>query len=149
MASTYYEELRRQRTQRRRDAETKRLKAEAARRVPQRDPEPGFWRLRLAKGGPLVAACICVVETTTEPGNAGNDMAGTRSPHLAAFVLDEPVAMDRVWHWRLEPITENEYRFQCATAAWAKKFSPEEPIANPKSPVDLKKLPIPFTEDEP
>lgn len=143
------EELRRARIRRRRDVETEKLKALAARRaaLPREDPHPGFWLVRLVKGGPEVAACLRVIETVAEPDNPENDMTGTRSPHLAAFVLDQPVPLERVWDWRGEPITEAEYRHQCASAEWARLFSPQEPIANPFRKVDLTRLPIPFVED--
>ena len=142
-----HEDLRRHRIRQQREAETQQLRALAARWRPQTDPHPGFWLVRLVKRGPLVAACVRVVQTTAEPDNPENDMTGTRSPHLAAFVLDEPVALDRVWNWRLDPITEAEYKFQCANAAWARRFSSEEPIAQPRRPVDLRKVPLPFAED--
>ncbi len=144
------EDLRRARIKRRRDAETAELKRMAERwaATQRTDPHPGYWLVRLAKGGPAVAACIRVVQTTAEPDNPENDMAGARSPHLAAFVLDEPAALDRVWNWRGAPITEGEYKFQCAIAAWARKYSPDEPIANPRKRVELKNIPIPFLGQE-
>lgn len=107
-------------------------------------PEPGWWLVRLVKGGPLAAACIRVVHTTCEPGNEANDMTGTRSPFLAAFVNDEPVDMDRVWMTRGEPITEAEYKHRCAVAAWAKAHAPNDPAAKPHKRVDLMTAALPF-----
>ena len=107
-------------------------------------PEVGAWRLRLVKGGPLVGACIRWVETTVDPNFADNDMTGTRSRFLAAFVNDEPVDIERVWHTKGEPIDEPTYRFMCAEAVWAKAYSPTEPAARPKERVRLGQLAIPF-----
>lgn len=108
------------------------------------DPKPGYWLIRLVKGGPLVPACIRIVETTFEPDEPSNDMRGTRSSFPAAFVNDEPVDIDRVWLTRGAPITADEYAFRCADAAWAVKHAPNEPAARPTQRVDLRQLPIPF-----
>ena len=144
----YYANLRRERIKQQRAAQTAKLREEQARRaaIPKQDPRPGYWLVCAAKGGPTVAACVRVVTTIAEPDNPDNAMA-ERSPHLAAFILDEPVALDKVWHWRLQEIDEGEYRYQCDAAAWARRHSPDEPIANPRKKVDLRNVPIPFTED--
>ncbi len=105
---------------------------------------PGYWRLRLVKGGPLVAACIRWVHTVAEPDDPENDMADTRSPFLAAFVNDKPVELDRVWHSKGEPIDEPTYRFMVAEAAWTTEYAPLEPAARPTEPVNLRQIPIPF-----
>lgn len=107
-------------------------------------PEVGFWRLRLVKGGPLVGACIKWVRTDAEPDEPGNDMTGTRSPFLAAFINDQPVDIDRVWHSKGVPIDEAEYRFMCAEAAWATAYAPTEPAARPHERVNIRQLAIPF-----
>ena len=148
-SNDWYDRVRRERIKRVRDTQTAKLAAEQARRaaIPREDPRPGYWLVRAAKGGPTVAACIRVVTTTAEPDNPDNVMA-ERSPHLAAFILDEPVALDKVWHWRIKEIDEAEYRYQCDAAVWAKRFSPDEPIANPRKKVDLRNVPIPFAEDK-
>lgn len=116
-------------------------------RGPSRDlarPQAGWWLIRLAKGAPRVAACIRSVQTTHEPGQPDNDMTGTRSPFLAAFVLDEPVDIDRVWLTRGEVITESEYRYRCADHAWLEKNDPGHPMAAPAEPIDLLTAPVPF-----
>lgn len=105
-------------------------------------PVPGYWLIRLARGAPLVPACIRLIHTTSEPGNPDNAME--RSPFLAAFVSDEPVDMDRVWLTRGEPIPKIEYLYKCADAAWAKEHAQDEPAANPRKPVDLLQSPLPF-----
>lgn len=105
-------------------------------------PEPGHWRMRLIKGGPLVAACICWVHTEVELDEPGNLME--RSPFLAAFINGKPVALSEVWERRGEAIDEATYKFMLADAAWAAKHAPDEPIAEPRRPIDLFSVKPPF-----
>ena len=97
-------------------------------------PEPGFWRFRLRKGAPEVVCCIREVEEPEE------DVWWEGNPCLAAYVLDEPAPMEKVWTWRGEPITEAEYRYQCALVAHCREHEPEDPMAKPHRAVDLTKL---------
>lgn len=125
----------------------RRLPALPARVTTAKDPniaEPGYWLIRLVRRGPPVPACIKWLVTESEPGWPDNDMRGTRSPTLAAFIEDEPVDLYRVWHaTKLAHIDEREYRFRCRGAAWAKKHAPHEAAANPRKPVDLLNQPAP------
>lgn len=59
-----------------------------------------------------------------------------RSGFLAAFINEEPVALDHVWLRRLRPITEAEYRYRCADAAWLRQNEPEHPAADPTKRID-------------
>lgn len=111
-------------------------------------PEPGYFRLRLVKGGPLVGAQIAY--------------APTRDP-----ITDEP--LDRSWYWSAivngeqigEPsvrpgdqvfriwesgdrIDEAEYSYMIASARWASEYAPDEPLANPRAAVNLMTTPVPF-----
>ena len=97
-------------------------------------PRLGFWRIRLAKNAPLAVCCIRTVEEPEE------DVWWESSPNLAAYILDEPAPMERVWTWRGEAITEAEYRYQCALVAHCREHEPNDPLANPRRPVDLTKL---------
>jgi hypothetical protein len=106
------------------------------------DPQPGYWLMQLVKGGPRVAACIRIVHTTHEPGNPSNLME--RSSFIAAFINGEPADLARVWLWHGEPITKAEHDFRVAEARWAKKHKPDEPVANPRRPIDLLQAPLPF-----
>lgn len=107
-------------------------------------PEVGRWLVRLGKNTPRVPAAIMWVETTAEPGEPQNDMHGTRSPFLAAFIAGEPVGLDEVWLRRGEPISELEYRFQIADGIHAKAFRPGDPKAEPRKQIDLMQVPLPF-----
>lgn len=77
----------------------------ASRRIDR--PEPGYWLIRLVKGGPLVPACI-VRELPTDPWFPDNEM-DRGCPRLVAYIGGEPAPLDRVWHTRGEDITEDEY----------------------------------------
>ena len=103
-------------------------------------PAPGYWLIRLVKNGPPVAASIRWVETTVEPGVPENDMAGTRSRFLVAYINGEPVDIDRVWLVRGHPIDAAEYRYRCAVTDWAIQHAPETPEATPTKRVDLARI---------
>lgn len=111
------------------------------------DPQPGCYRLRLAKSGPWVAArifekpCYCTI-------GGGDDNASHRwtpacdrspTPHLIAEVNGEPYDVELVWISG-EPISPADYRFMLADADWAKANAPDEPVANPRRSVDLRTL---------
>jgi hypothetical protein len=98
-------------------------------------PRPGFWRIRLARGAPLVVCCIREVAEPEE------DVWWEGDACLAAYILEEPAAMERVWTWKREEITAAEYRFVCALVAHCREHEPNEPLANPRRRVDLTRLP--------
>lgn len=117
----------------------------------------GYWLARARVGprgtfGPLCPAAIIVMHTKTEPGAPNNRME--RSPFFAAFFAGEPIDI-----WSLRPAThtagsriirleraidEAEYRYRCAELAWATRYAPHEPIANPHKALDHLQTPILF-----
>ncbi len=98
--------------------------------------QPGYFLIRLGRNRPLVAARIF-----ERPPDDGDTPAGE--------ILGEPSDPVFVWTGRdREPLVapegytvENWYRYCCDNAAWAREHAPEEPIARPRRPVDLKALP--------
>lgn len=74
-------------------------------------PQPGYWLVRLVRGGPPVPAAIMRVQTTSDP-ETGEAME--RSPFLAAFIAGEPADLDAVWHRRGTPIDRAEYERRLA-----------------------------------
>ncbi len=137
MITDRYTEMRRARTREQRATTNERQAANVASRSLNgmgMDPQPGFWLTTAVKGGPLVPSCIRWIETTAEPGNPDNDMAGTRSPHLAGFILHEAVSVERVWFHNSRAITEEEYH------RWMARWDGEL-VLNPKRRVDLLTLP--------
>jgi hypothetical protein len=105
-------------------------------------PEPGFWMMRLVKGGPEVPAAILRVQTTHEPGEPSNQM--DRSPFLVALINGEPVDLATVWERRGRPVTRAEYEFQLADGDWHRAYAPDHPKANPTKPIDTLTVPLPF-----
>lgn len=106
-------------------------------------PQVGYWLVRLRKGGPRVPAAIRWIHTTHEPGRPSNKME--RSPFLAAFIMDDPVSLDEVVFARkIETISEEEYQYRVALGHWTAEHAPDEPLANPRRPIDLLKAPPPW-----
>lgn len=105
-------------------------------------PGTGYWLMRMVKLGPEVPASIQWETTEHEPGNPDNVM--DRSPILTARINGDIVAWDRVWNWTKREITESEFHFRTADAAWARTNAPNEPAANPTRRLDLMQVPAPF-----
>lgn len=97
-------------------------------------PEPGFFRVRLVKGGPLLAARI-FLPCPIDP-EFGHPM--DRSRHLAAEIDGKDANVDRVWTTG-ERIGAAEFQYLSDDAAWCRDYAPAEPRANPKSAVDVRK----------
>lgn len=102
--------------------------------------EPGWWAMKLVKKGVEVAACIQYERTAAEPSNPDNLM--DRSAILTARINGEIVPLDRVWLSRGRQIDEAEYNWLLADRAWAKKYRPNSPEANPGRKIDWKLIKI-------
>jgi DNA polymerase-1 len=100
------------------------------------DPQCGFYRRRLVRGGPWVVARIW------------------REPEVD-FMTGKPTGLDvlqcelggerrdPVIEWLKlcsHPIEEAEFRYRAATADWAKKHAPHEPEAKPSEKIDWNKV---------
>lgn len=109
---------------------------------PNNDPQPGYWKIRLVKGGPYVPACIRRVQTTHEPGRPDNIME--RSPFIAAFILGAPADLAEVWSRRGHEITKQQHDHLVAVARWARRNQPDEPIAEPSHRIDWNRTPVRF-----
>lgn len=108
-------------------------------------PRPGFWLVRCCKGGPWCPAAILRLQTIAEPGLPDNLM--DRSPHTAAFVSGQPVALADVWHRRGRIITRAEYDRALSEIAAAVRGNVYDPRCQPYKPVAIDALPIPFEEE--
>lgn len=118
----------------------------AARRIDM--PRPGFWRTRLVRGGPAVAARIwrpCGCTVNGGDANAEHDWRDTcdRFPPLQAEIDGRPADVLRVWTCR-DAIDAAEYAYMRADAEWVRRYAPHEPVAAPESRVDVGALPPPF-----
>ncbi|MFA9204885.1 MAG: hypothetical protein ACEQSH_00355 [Bacteroidia bacterium] len=100
-------------------------------------PEPGWFKLRLVKGGPYVPAAI-----TRDGGAWGAIINGIRSEPTDA---DPARATDvfRVWHSGMR-IDAAEYRHMLAVSHWAKDHAPDDPAADPTKPIALARRPSVF-----
>lgn len=114
------------------------------RRIDQ--PRPGFFKMKIVKGGCWVGAEIRY-SSGTDP-DAGEPLdRGYLFEALIGNKHVRPPSPDpmkagvfRIWLSAIE-IPEREYRFLIADADWCAKHAPEEPQANPKDKIDIVELP--------
>lgn len=104
------------------------------------DPQPGFYRRKLVRGGPWVGVHIWLEQDIDEAGEL------IAPPVLRALVgSNSYVDADDVWTYVADnPISQEEYNFMVAEAAWTKARSPDDPSANPREPIDPLRAPLPF-----
>jgi hypothetical protein len=105
----------------------------------------GFWMISRSKRHPEIPART--YWTNAEPGNPDNVLDRWPLPFIAGEIggdLADP--LDIFGAPRKRQIKEAEYQYQMASMAWAREYSPEEPLANPDRRVDLSKIPVPFAE---
>ena len=111
-------------------------------------PEPGFFKLRLVKGGPWVPAVLFLPCPWVPPLGAQEVELGApgpdewcrpieRSRQLLALIGNRPGDVDKVWTWG-ERIGANEYAWRMKLADWA--TSAGAPEATPRQPVRLGKI---------
>ena len=106
-------------------------------------PEPGFFRLKLTKGGPWVPAILyrpCPIEFAPETFQ-GVD----RHYRLVAEIDGKLVDVARVWTSG-ERIPLAEYLFMKADHAWVRENAPHLPEANPGQSIDFNVLQPPSFE---
>lgn len=102
------------------------------------EPQEGYYRRRLVRGGPWVAGCIWweYGEIDQESGHKMEDDV------LRCLVNGLPRNPYTEWlYLAKEPITEAEYNFLVDDAAHARAHRPEDPKATPDAPIDLNKTP--------
>jgi len=101
------------------------------------EPQPGWFTRRLVQGGPLVAARIWMhQEIDAETGDL------TAPEELRCEVGGK--ARDAIDEWTYladSPITEADYNYMMADAAWLKQHHPGAPEANPHERVHSRAIP--------
>ena len=104
------------------------------------EPNCGFFRRRLVKGGPWVPAAIWLDQDICDA--TGQLM---RDEQLLCLVAEKMA--DPYFHWTYlagNPITEQEYNFMIARQEYAVTYQPDTPHANTSKPIDLLKTPTIF-----
>lgn len=100
-------------------------------------PQPGFFQMRLVKGGPWVPAIIyrpCPLEMHPETFQHID-----RWPHLEAEIDGMPASVDRIWtSGRFISIAE--YLYLKDDRAWVRQYAPHLPEARPEEAMDVNKL---------
>jgi hypothetical protein len=111
------------------------------------DPRPGFFQLRLVKGGPFVAARIWRECPWVDPSSDAHPEDWCRPldrPRpLQAEIDGKPAEVERVWTGGRR-IAASEFFYRVELGRWARAYAPEEPEANPHRPVDIRTIAIPF-----
>jgi len=97
-------------------------------------PVPGYYLLKLTKGGAEIPARIWWCLTRHEPDEPSNLM--DRAPFIAAEIAGDIVAVHEVWLRRGRYISRSEYEFRMADLAWAREHAQDEPQVNPKRAID-------------
>ena len=111
-------------------------RGEVSRRIDK--PAPGFFEIRLVKGGPMVAAQIQHDEAT---GLWSADIDGEPgAPHADPMQAEH---LARVWLYG-RVVTGADYRYRLALKAYALKHDPAHPAAHPREPVRVNTLSPPF-----
>lgn len=120
-------------------------------RLPIWPPVPGYYQMRLTKGGVFVPVFIWYgapiidgeeldrsprwcVEIDSKTCRADFDDAGE-------LIGRVPIEIERAWPYCARwPISEAEFEFLKGRAAWAREHEPNHPAAVPRETVDLLKL---------
>ena len=107
----------------------------AGQRMPVHEDEPqsGFYRMRLVKGGPFVPVAIWIDKQVDEVTGELTD-----DERLVALANGKTADPTRVWSFcARHPITEEDYRDFIEVQEWASHHSPDHPAANPYRPLNL------------
>ena len=103
------------------------------------EPQPGFYRRRLVRNGPWVAARIWLEAETDEDGSLASDEV------LKCEVGGK--ARDPADQWTYlasHPIPREEYDYMMDNQRWCEQNDPNDPVSQPERPIDFNKLPTPF-----
>lgn len=90
---------------------------------------PGYFMVRLVKGGPEVPCRLWRDEVRDEEGDLLQDVR-----YHAAIDTDEvdPASPER-WPWTRIP--EERWKYLTELAAWSRQHDPDGPAANPRRPI--------------
>lgn len=103
------------------------------------DPQPGFYKRKLVKGGPFVPVHIWLVLSQ-------RDEAGDRMCDEKLFCAVDGRLVDVDLHWSYccaSPITEAEFDYLSKVSQYAKANNQREPLANPRRKINALSFPLP------
>lgn len=104
------------------------------------EPQPGFYRRRLVRGGVWCAVAIWI-EQEIDP--ATGELSGDE--RLVCLVNGEPASAEDTWTYcGGNPIPEAEYRYLESRHKWARAYAPGDPFASPAKKIDFNTLPADF-----
>lgn len=102
------------------------------------EPQCGFFKRRLVKGGPFVPCKIWMFQPTQDGELVGDETYQCEVNGQYADAEDQ-------WLWLCQnPITEAEYHYLMATVTWAANYSPDHPLSDPNKPINNLKTPLHF-----
>ncbi len=114
---------------------------------PVDDPRPGFFKLRIVKGGPFVGAELRYGPARDpETGGIMSERSYQWETWIGGKMVADPspdpvkAGVFRVWLSGTE-ILEAEYRYLIADREWCARHAPEKPEANPTRAVKVADLP--------
>ena len=103
------------------------------------DPQCGWFKRRLVKNGPFVAAQIWMYQPI-DPATGELEADETLRCEVSGKFAE---AADQ-WVWLCQnPIAKAEFDYITATQQWAVENAPDEPMANPREPTNWSKVPTP------
>lgn len=104
-------------------------------------PTPGFYKIRLTKGGHYVGVRIWF--GPPHDPVTGEEM--DRSWRWQASANGRYIEIDRVWpRCGRDPISQAEHDYLANLQSWAEVHAPNSPQADPRKPIDLLRAPLPF-----
>jgi hypothetical protein len=92
------------------------------------DTPPGWFKLKLVRGGPEVPAKVWRIEERDEVGDLMADV------EYRAEIDGEAVDVLNPPRWPWMRIDRAEWQFLTDTAAWARANDPDHPAAQPRRP---------------
>lgn len=110
------------------------------------EPQCGWYKRTLVKGGPQVPARIWI-ERELDPMQPEAPAIDVIKCEIGNRMVD-PV---REWTWLCQrPISQSEYNYLRHLMDYAAQHDPQEPLANPRKPMDWTKMrpPVFKKEDE-
>lgn len=101
------------------------------------EPQVGWYKRRLVKGGPWVPARIWLVQHIEDGCLVGDSS-------IQCEVNGKYADAEQEWTWLCRnPISEAEFNYLTAAIQWSRDYAPDEPMANPHQPVDWAAIPTP------